>query len=213
MGASAVPAERALLEEGLPAGGRLHRTFPAFGHRNFILFWMGSLVSNVGTWMQNVTVPYVLLFVMDTSPIWVGIATVSQFLPSVVLSPYAGAFADRYSRKRVVIVSQVVQGVVAVVMWAAWVGGVRTPVTYVLLVGVGGIANGLNLPAMQALVGETVPREDLLNAVTLTLGQFNAARAVGPALTGLVLAQWGPSWAFLVNAVSFVAVVAALMAM
>src|SRR3954452_24178712 len=193
--------------------GRLLRAFPAFRHRNFVLFWTGSLISNIGTWMQNVTVPYVLLFVMRTSPIWVGIATVSQFLPSVLLGPHAGAFADRFPRKSVVMVSQFVQGVVAAVMWGAWVVGVRTPMTYVLLVGVGGIANGLNLPAFQALVGETVPRQDLLNAVTLTLGQFNAARAAGPALTGLVLAWWGPSWAFMINAVSFVGVIGALLVM
>jgi MFS family permease len=189
---------------------RLLRAFPAFRHRDFVLFWSGSLVSNIGTWMQNVTVPYVLLFVMHTSPIWVGIATVSQFLPSVVLGPYAGAFADRFHRKTVVIISQSAQGVVAAVMWAAWVANVRSPTAYVLLVGAGGIANGLNMPAFQALVGDIVPREDLLNAVTVTLGQFNAARAVGPALAGVVLATWGPSWTFLINAISFIAVVVAI---
>ena len=216
MRARSVPAERALEEAAAPPAprpGRLRRSFPAFRHRNFVLFWVGSLISNIGTWMQNVTVPYVLLFVMHTSPIWVGIATVSQFLPSVLLGPHAGSFADRFPRKTVVIVSQIVQGVMAGVLWAAWVAEVRTPIVYVLLVGVGGIANGLNLPAMQAMVGELVPREDLLNAVTVTLGQFNAARAVGPALTGLVLAEWGPSWAFLINALSFAAVVAALLVM
>src|SRR3954467_2748887 len=223
MRARSIPAERAPVDpaSGGPTPtdarprpqGRFLRSFPAFRHRNFILFWSGSLVSNIGNWMQKVTVPYVLLFVMDTSPIWVGIATVSQFLPSVVLGPYAGAFADRFPRKRVVIISQCVQGVIAAVMWLAWVSGVRSPAAYVLLVGAGGIANGLNMPAFQALVSDCVPREDLLNAVTVTLGQFNAARAVGPALTGLVLAWWGPSWAFMINAVSFIGVIAALLVM
>src|SRR3954469_16568566 len=147
MGASSAPADRVLFEETPPAVGRIRRTFPAFRHRDFILFWTGSLVSSVGTWMQNVTVPFVLLYVMDTSPIWVGIATVSQFLPAVLFSPYAGAFADRFPRKRVVLISQSVQAVFALAMWAAWVAGVRRPAVYVLLVGIGGIANGLTLPA------------------------------------------------------------------
>src|SRR5437879_5243906 len=142
------PPERASAAGGSPAGpagpnvaapdasiGRLRRAFPAFQHRNFILFWTGSLVSSVGTWMQNVTVPYVLLFVLHTSPIWVGIATVSQFLPSVLLGPHAGSFADRFPRKRVVVISQAVQGVAAFALWAAWVAHVRSPLSYVLLVG------------------------------------------------------------------------------
>ena len=77
----------------------------ALHHRNFALFWTGALISNIGTWMQNVTIPYVLLYVMHTSAMWVGMATVSHFLPGVVLGPYAGAFADRFPRRTVILIA------------------------------------------------------------------------------------------------------------
>jgi MFS family permease len=183
----------------------------ALRHRNYAWFWIGALISNSGTWMQNMTVPFVLLYVMHTGPIWVGIATVALILPQLFLGPPAGAFADRFPRKRVIMVSQSVQGVLALGMWVAWMSGVRKPLVYVVLVAAMGAANGLNIPSWSAFITELVPRSDLLNAVTLNSANFNAARAVGPALGGLVLARFGPSWAFLVNAVSFVAVIGALL--
>src|SRR5438046_3709858 len=78
----------------------------AFRHRNFTLFWTGALISNIGTWMQNVTVPYALLYIMHTGPAWVGVATVSQFLPGLIFGPLAGSLADRLSRRTILMVSQ-----------------------------------------------------------------------------------------------------------
>jgi MFS family permease len=210
MATRTVPAAEARQDAGGGQGVAMRNGFSAFRHRDFTLFWVGSLISSIGSWMQNVTVPFVMLFVMHTSPIWVGIATVSQFLPGVLFSPYAGAFADRFPRKYVVLVSQSVQALFALAMWAAWVADVRRPAVYVVLVGIGGVANGLNLPAFQSLVSELVPREDLLNGITLTSAQFNIARAIGPGITGVVLASFGASWTFLINGLSFVSVIAAL---
>jgi MFS family permease len=194
-----------------PAERGLRQAVSALRHRNYAWFWTGALISNCGTWMQNVTIPFVLLYVMHTGAVWVGIATLALVLPQMLLGPFAGSFADRFPRKRVIIVSQSVQAVLALVMWAVWIGGVRKPAVYIGLVALIGMANALNMPAWQAFITELVPRSDLLNAVTLNSAQFNAARAVGPALGGLVLARFGPSWAFLVNALSFVAVVGALL--
>src|SRR5438477_3293545 len=106
----------------------------AFHHRNFTLFWTGALISNIGTWMQNLTVPYALLYVMKTSAVWVGIATVSQFMPGVILGPVAGWMADRYDRRRLLLVSQVMQLLLALALWAAWVAGLRSPAGFVGLV-------------------------------------------------------------------------------
>ena len=199
-------------EDGPPrTRRRLGDALVALHHRNYALFWTGALISNIGTWMQNVTVPYVLLYVMHTSPVWVGVATASQFLPGVVLGPYAGAMADRFPRRTVILVCQAVMTVIALGMWAAWSSGVRSPVFYVATVGAIGLANGLNAPSWQAYVTELVPRADLFNAITLNSAQFNVARAIGPALTGLVLARFGPSMAFLLNGLSFVAVIVALL--
>jgi MFS family permease len=194
-----------------PFKGRgLRQSVKALHHRDFALFWTGALVSNAGTWMQNVTVPFVL-FELTHSAVWVGFSAFVQFFPSVILGPIAGALADRIPRRTMLLWNQAALGLLAMGLWAAWVGHVRRPAILVLLMGANGVVSGLGVPAWQAFVSELVPRTDLLNAVTLNSAQFNAARALGPAAGGLVLASYGPSWAFLFNGVSYVAVIAALL--
>src|SRR4051794_5275229 len=111
----------------------------AFRYRNFRLFWCGSVVSSTGTWMQNVTVPYVL-FQLTHSGVWVGLAVVAQILPSLVLSPTAGSLADRFSRRRVLLITQCAQLIGAGAMWGVWVGGLHSPVLMLLIVAAGGTA-------------------------------------------------------------------------
>ena len=188
----------------------LREAMVAFRHRNFTLFWVGALVSNTGTWVQNVTIPFVI-YGMTGSQTWLGIATFLQFVPIVVMGPVGGAVADRYHRKSVLIVTQAAQALVALLLWAAWASDHHTLPVIVGLVALSGIISGLNVPSWQSFVSELVPREVLLNAVTLNSTQFNAARAFGPALGGVVLATLGVGWAFLINALSFVAVIAALL--
>ena len=187
----------------------LRQAVVALRHRNFALFWTGALISNSGTWMQNVTVPYVLYKATGSASL-VGIAAFLQFFPGVVLGPVAGHIADHFSRRTVLLATQAVLGVVAFVLWGLWLAGVATPTVLLAVVTVGGIVNGINIPSWQAFVSELVPREALLNAITLNSAQFNGARAIGPAIGGLVLGRWGPSWAFLVNGISYVAVLVAL---
>lgn len=184
----------------------------ALRSRDFRLFFGGALVSSIGTWMQNVTVPYVLLQLTHRG-LWVGLAVVAQILPSVVLSPLAGSVADRFDRRVVLLVSQCVQAVTALALWVVWVGHLRSPTLMLVLVGLGGIAAMGTQPAWQAFVTDLVPSEDLLNAVTLNSAQANGARAIGPALGGVVIGVFGAGLAFLLNAVSFVAVVVALLLM
>ena len=175
----------------------------------FRRFWIGAIVSNSGTWMQNVTVPYVL-FQLTGSAAWVGLASFLQFLPALVMGPLGGTLADRYPRRMVLIVSQTALGLAAVALWLLWSSGDAEPWSITVLVAVFGAIAGLSIGAWQAFVSELVPRHLLLNAVTLNSAQFNAARAVGPALGGLVLGTLGPSWAFGLNALSYVAVLVAL---
>src|SRR5437763_5169155 len=122
----------------------------AFRHRNFSLFWTGAMVSNIGTWMQNITVPYALLYVMHTSAVWVGIATLSQFLPAVILGPVAGWMADRFDRRRLLLLSQVLQLLLALALWAAWVAGLRGPAGFVGLVALNCVAFGMTMASWQA---------------------------------------------------------------
>jgi MFS family permease len=182
----------------------------ALKHRNFSLFWWGALVSNTGTWVQNVTVPFVI-FQITGSPAWVGFATFAQFFPALLMGPAGGVIADRFPRRTVLIVAQVGMALVAFGLWGAWLAGVRSPWALVAIVSVSGAIAGLSIGAWQAFVSELVPREDLLNAVTLNSAQFSGARAFGPFVGGIVLATLGPSWSFFINGVSFAAVIGALL--
>ncbi|HZQ27866.1 MAG TPA: MFS transporter [Acidimicrobiales bacterium] len=189
----------------------LRQAVQAFAYREFRIFWSGALLSNIGTWMQNVTVPYVL-YRQTGSALWVGIAAFMQFIPGVALGPVAGWMADRFDRRLVLLATQGASAVLALVMWALFAAGRATPLIIVLLVAAGGVCWGVSVATWQAFVTELVPRDALLNAITLSSAQFNGARAIGPALGGLILGPFGPSWAFLVNAISYVAVLAALLA-
>jgi MFS family permease len=194
-----------------PVRPGLRAALVAFRFRDFRLFWIGALVSNTGSWVQNVTVPFVV-YELTGSAAWVGVTGFLQFLPMVLVGPLGGALADRHPRRRVLLVTQSAALLVALALWALWASGRASVVGIVALVSLGGAVAGVNIPSWQAFVSELVPREVLLNAVTLNSTQFNAARAFGPALGGLVLARFGVSWAFLINAASFLAVLAALLA-
>ena len=186
------------------------RATAALRHRDFALFWWSSLVSNSGTWLQNVTVPFVI-YRLTRSPAWVGFAGFAQFAPGVLLGPVAGTLADRFSRRSVLLVNQTLLGLTAVALWIEWVAGWTSPWTITITVTVSGTIASLGIASWQAFVSELVPRADLHNAVILNSTQFNAARAIGPAIGGVVLGGLGPGWAFLLNAISYGFVVTALL--
>lgn len=160
--------------------------------------------------MQRVTVPFVLFDLTGSAAI-VGLAGFLQLIPAAVMGPLGGSLADRFSRRQVLLVTQAAMAVVAIALWATWAAGIRSTPLILFIISVQGIFGGLNIPSWQAFVSELVPRDVLLNAITLNSAQFNAARAVGPALGGVVLAVLGPDAAFLINAISFVAVIGALL--
>ena len=189
----------------------LRFAFRALRHRDFALFWSAALVSNSGSWMQNVTVPFVL-YRATRSTAWVGFAGFAQFLPALLLGPVGGVLADRFSRRSVTLAANVVGVTGATGLAVAWRDGHASPWTTVAWVSLVGVVTGIGLPAWQSLGPSLVPRDLLQNAVTLNSAGFNASRAIGPALGGLVLSRWGASTAFTLNAVSFVAVVAAIAA-
>ncbi len=154
-----------------------------------------------------------LAFVIEdltNSGTWVGLAAMMQTLPAVGLGMVGGAMADRFPRRVMLMITNSVQSVIALGFAAMWAAGVDRPLAYIALGVVNGCVNGIQLPAWQAFVSELVPRGALLNAVTLNSAQFNASRAVGPAVGGMVLAVGGPGWAFLVNSLTYVPAVLAL---
>lgn len=181
----------------------------ALSYRNYRLFLSGALISNSGVWVQMLA----LLFVIEDltgQGTWVGLAAMMQTLPAVGLGMVGGALADRFPRRIMLMFTNAAQALIALGFAAMWAAGVDEPLAYIGLGVVNGCVNGIQLPAWQAFVSELVPRDALLNAVTLNSAQFNASRAVGPMVGGVVLAIGGPGWAFLVNCLSYAPALLAL---
>lgn len=189
-------------------------TFPsglrALDHRDFRIFWSGQLVSLVGTWMQSVAQSWLVLQLSD-SPLKLGLIGTFQFAPVLVFSVVAGALADRLPKRRLILVTQTALALQAFTITAlVWTGHVRywhVAVLALLL----GCANVIDMPTRQAFVVEMVGRGDLVNAVALNSAAFNGARIVGPALAGLLIGRFGLAPAFLLNALSFLGVIGALL--
>lgn len=187
----------------------MRQSFRALHHRDFRLFWTGALVSNIGSWMQNAAVPYVV-YDLTGSTTLVGVTAFLQMFPVVIVGPWSGPLADRVDRRRLLLVTQTAMAVLASGLWASWSAGIESVPLLMAIITASGVVAGVNIPAWQAFVPSLVPRDDLLNAVALNSAQFNAGRAIGPAMAGAVLVTLGPSWAFFLNALSFGAVLVAL---
>lgn len=183
----------------------------AFRYRDFRLFWSGQLVSLVGTWMQSVGQAWVVLE-LTGSPFKLGVITALQFGPMLFLSFLAGALADRVRKRRLLLLTQGALMLQAFALAALdWTGHIQYWHVAVLAT-VYGIANTLDLPARQSFVVQIVGKNDLINAIALNSAVFNGARVVGPAVAGLLVARYGVSIAFLLNGLSFLGVIAALLA-
>lgn len=182
----------------------------AFQSREFTTFFTAGLISNIGTWMQIVTVPYVIDQLTHSTAL-VGLSAFCTYFPATVVSPLAGSLADRYDRRLVLMWSQAIMALMAAALWALWSTGAATVVLILACVVISALGNGLTTSAWQSYVPQLVPRPALLSAVRINSMQLTGARAVGPALGGIVLATLGPSYAFGLNAVSFLVVIGALL--
>jgi len=185
-------------------------SFRVLKERDFAVFWSAALVSNTGSWMQTIAVPFVV-YQMTKSTAWLGFAAFMNFIPAMIAGPFGGSYADRHSRKRILLVTQTVMMIAAFALWGVWVAGVATPGIIVAIVFVSGFVSGINITTWQAFVTQLVEADDLVDAVRLNSMQFMGARAFGPAIAGIVLQTAGASTAFLLNAVSFFLVLAALL--
>ncbi len=184
----------------------------AFAHRDFRLFFAGQLVSLVGTWMQSVAQSWLVLE-LTNSPFRLGLVGTLQFAPVLVLSFFAGAMADRLPKRRLLVATQSVMCVLALVLAALVHRGHVQYWHVAVMAAIYGVANTVDMPTRQAFIVEMVGRDSLRSAIALNSAMFNAARVIGPALAGLVIARWGTALAFFFNGVSFLAVIAALMAL
>lgn len=189
---------------------RLSDALAALRIPHFRRFFWAALASNSGTWLQALAGPFVIKEITNSAS-WVGFAAFAQVVPMALIGPVAGPLADRIPRRRILIVTQFLLSMTAFGQAALWFGGARTPLPYIALGIAQGIVGGFNMPAWQAFVADLVPRESLVNAITLNSTQFNAARLFGPALGGVVLAEFGPGFSFAGNGLSYSIVIAALL--
>lgn len=185
----------------------------ALVYRNYRLFLLGQGISLIGTWMQQVAMSW-LLYRLTASPFLLGLISFSSQIPSLILSPLAGVAADRWNRHRALLVTQSLAMVQAVLVLV--VTQMEGDIVWWLM-GLGlflGFVNAFDMPLRQSFLVEMVPdREHLGNAIALNSSIVNGARLVGPSMAGLVIATWGESVCFLINACSYVAVLLALLAM
>lgn len=194
----------------LPAS--IKYTFAALKHPNYRLWFIGQMVSLVGTWMQTTAQGY-LVFELTRSPAFLGYVSFANGIPIWLFTLYAGVISDRIPRRTLLIITQSVMMVLALILAVLVFTGAVQPWHIVLLALLLGIANSFDAPARQAFVVELVSREDLSNAIALNSTMFNAGTVVGPAMAGVVYALFGPAWCFTLNGLTFLAVLTALVLM
>jgi MFS family permease len=192
----------------------LKQTFRSLASRNYRLWAAGAFVSNIGTWMQRTAQDWIVLAELTPhNATAVGIVMALQFGPSLVLLPFTGFAADHFDRRKLLLATQTGQAMLALVLGALTITGhVQLWHVYTLAFLLGCVT-AFDAPARQTFVAELVSDAMLSNAVALNSTSFNAARMIGPAVAGLAIAAIGTGWVFLINAASFLAVIAALCAL
>lgn len=198
--------------------GGLKRGFASLGVRNYRLFWSGQVVSNTGTWMQQVSLPWLVL-ALGGSPLQLGFVAVLQFGPAMFLAPFGGVFADRIDKRRALMATAVAASSQASILFVLTATDVVQIWMVMVMAFMLGLVNAVDMPLRQSLAADLVPRHILANAIALNSMAFNSARIVGPALAGVIIATAaaisGSSTAGVavnlgINALTYAAVVAAL---
>jgi MFS family permease len=191
------------------AGDRLRRTFVALEERDYRIFWLGQLVSVTGTWMQTVAQGWLVL-VLTGSPFVLGVAAAVRSLPVLVLALPAGYVADRFDRRVIILCTTTVATIASGALGVLTVSN-RIDINGVLVIAaILGVTNAFEMPARQSFVSELATKRHLANAIALNSLLFNSARVIGPAVAGILVALVGPGWAFILNSLSFIAVIVGL---
>jgi len=184
-------------------------TFKSLHHRNYRLFFTGQIFSLIGTWMQSMAQAW-LVYQLTYSSVWLGTIGFLHSIPILFLSMFGGSLADRMSKRTLIIITQTISLFQALLLAILVLLGMVTVEIVALLALALGIINAFDIPARQSFIVELVGKDDLTNAIALNSATFNAARIIGPAVGGVVIAAVGVGWCFLFNALSFVAVLISL---
>ena len=191
---------------------RVSETFAALHSPNYRLWFYGQMFSLVGTWMQSTAQGY-LVFDLTHSAAFLGYVSIANGLPSILFTLFGGVIADRIPRRKMIVITQTSMMVLAAVLAFLTFSNFVRPWHIILLAFLLGISNAFDTPARQSFVAELVERKDMTNAIALNSTMFNIGTVVGPAIAGLVYAWLGPGWCFTINAISFIAVIIALLLM
>jgi MFS family permease len=184
----------------------------AFKYRNYRLFFSGQCVSLIGTWMQTVALSW-LIYRITGSPLLLGVAGFAAQAPSLLLAPFTGPAADRFERRKILIVTQTLSMLQALALAALVLSGTPKPWQVIALASLLGVINAFDMPARQSFIVQLVERrEDLANAIALNSSMFNSARLIGPSIAGVCIAAFGEGVCFLLNGLSYLGVIAALLA-
>lgn len=185
----------------------------ALQHRNYRLFFAGQTVSLIGSWVTRIATSW-LVYRLTDSPLLLGLTGFAGQIPMLVLSPVAGVLADRWNRHRILVITQVLSALQSLALAVLALSGRITVMQIIILQIAQGVINSFDTPARQAFVVEMVEdRADLPNAIALNSSMFNASRIIGPTIGGIVIAAVGEGWCFMIDAVSYVAVIFSLLAM
>jgi MFS family permease len=184
----------------------------SFRHRNYQLFFGGQLISLTGTWMQQIAQSW-LVYRLTKSSELLGLVSFASQIPVFLFAAFGGAVADRGHRHRIIVWTQTSAMALAFVLAALTLTGTVRVWHLFVLASLLGLVNAFDIPARQAFMVEMVGREDLMNAIALNSSMVNGARVVGPAVAGAVIAAVGEGWCFLLNGVSYIAVIAGLLLM
>ena len=184
--------------------------FVAFGERDFRIFWLGQLVSVTGTWMQTVAQGWLIL-ILTGSPFILGLAAAARSLPVLLLVVPAGIVADRFDRRKIVVATSIVAMLATGLLAVLTIAGSVDVASVLILAAVLGVTNAFEMPARQSYVSELIGKQHLANAIALNSLLFNAARVVGPAIAGILVALVGPGWAFGINSLSYLPVIVGLL--
>jgi len=202
-------AQGALIDAAEPAVARLPRIAQALRHRDFRLFWAGNLLSNIGTWMQNVAQGWLVLD-LTNSAFWLGVVGFAASIPILFFALIGGVITDHMNKRKLLMATQSAMMIFAFIM-SALAYSKKIKVYEIVLLALGtGIAMSLNTPTYQALMPQLVPKEDLTNAIGLNSAQFNMSRVLGPTLGGFAMSLFGAAGNFFLNGLSFLAVLIAL---
>ncbi|MFN5058296.1 MAG: MFS transporter [Chloroflexota bacterium] len=188
----------------------LSKQYPALQHRPYRLLWSGLLVSNMGTWMQNVAQSWLIYKMTDNDPRYLGWLGLTFAIPMIVLPPLGGFLADRFPRPKILTITQWSMMAVALIQALLTWSNLNSPALILVATFVGAVLLAVDNPTRQALIPTLVPRHDLMNALALNSATYNGAALIGPALAGFLLGIMGPGWLFLGNAVSYLAVIYAV---